>query len=160
MKAFLILLSVCLIDAAQAYQKVDAVVVHKSEREMMLMHHGQVIKRYQIALGGDPVGHKRQEGDQKTPEGSYVLDYKKEDSSFFKAIHISYPNAADTAQAQRRGVSPGGLIMIHGQKNGFGWLGGITQNWDWTDGCIAVTNAEMQEIWQMVDEGTPIQIQP
>ena len=160
MKFVFLAILLCLSAAAHSAQKADLVVVNKSERKLMLMQNGEELRSYRIALGGDPVGHKRQEGDQKTPEGWYVLDYKKPDSSFYKAIHISYPNAADKAQARRRGVSPGGLIMIHGQKNGFGWLGSISQQTDWTDGCIAVKNSEMEEIWQMVDVGTPIQINP
>ena len=124
------------------------------------MHKGEAIKTYRVALGGSPVGHKRQEGDQKTPEGHYLLDYKKPDSAYYKAIHISYPNAADKTQALERGLSPGGQIMIHGQKNGFGWLGLVTQQIDWTNGCIAVTDSDMEEIWQAVDPGTPIQINP
>ena len=160
MKPILLTLVLISTGLAHAAQMADSVVVNKSDRTLMLMSNGQVLKSYRIALGGDPLGHKRQEGDQKTPEGSYVLDYKKSDSSFYKSIHISYPNAADEAQAKKRGVSPGGFIMIHGQKNGFGWLGTVAQQWDWTDGCIAVTNSEMEEIWQMVAEGTPIQINP
>jgi murein L,D-transpeptidase YafK len=157
-----ILLITCLAQTASAHstQKVDLVVVNKSERELILMSNGIELKSYRIALGKNPVGHKKQEGDKKTPEGRYVLDYKKPDSAFYKAIHISYPNAADIAQAQKRGVSPGGFIMIHGQKNGFGWLGSITQQRDWTEGCIAVKNSEMEEIWQLVDINTPIQINP
>src|SRR5690606_20762564 len=96
-----------------------------------------------IALGGNPVGHKQQEGDQRTPEGRYVLDYRKPDSAYFRALHVSYPNAADAAAAKARGVSPGGLIMIHGQRNGFGWAAAATQRVDWTDGCIALSNEDM-----------------
>lgn len=160
MKSVFLAILLCLSAAAHSAEKADLVVVNKSERKLMLMQNGEELRSYRIALGGDPVGHKRQEGDQKTPEGRYVLDYKKPDSSFYKAIHISYPNAADEAQARKRGVSPGGLIMIHGQKNGFGWLGSVSQQTDWTDGCIAVKNSEMEEIWQTVDLGTPIQINP
>lgn len=146
--------------AVSSDQKADLVVVNKATRQLILMRNGVALKSYHIALGGSPRGHKRQEGDQKTPEGRYVLDYKKPDSAFYKSIHISYPNAADIAQAQERGVNPGGQIMIHGQKNGFGWLGGLMQKWDWTDGCIAVQNAEMEEIWQFVKTGIPIQVNP
>jgi murein L,D-transpeptidase YafK len=104
------------------------------------------------------VGHKQQEGDERTPEGKYLLDYKKDDSAFYKAIHISYPNQNDIENAKKRGVSPGGLIMIHGQRNGLGWLSFASQFFNWTNGCIAVTNSEMEEIWLAVDAGTPIEI--
>lgn len=154
--AFLLLLAT----AGGADQMTDLVVVNKSARELVLMNKGEVLQRYRVALGGNPEGHKRQQGDRRTPEGRYVLDYKKPDSAFHKAIHISYPNAADRAQARKRGVDPGGLIMIHGQKNGFAWLEDITQRTDWTDGCIAVKDSEMDEIWRSVAVGTPIQINP
>lgn len=157
--AFLIFL-LALTATVHANPKADLVVVNKSKRELILMHDGTELANYHIALGGVPEGHKKQEGDQKTPEGRYVLDYKKSNSSFYKAIHISYPNKEDKAQAKKHGVSPGGLIMIHGQKNGVGWLGSIIQLIDWTDGCIAVKNSEMEEIWQLVDVNTPIQINP
>jgi len=154
--AFLLVLAV----SAEAVQKADLVIVNKEQRQLILMGGGAEIKRYRVSLGGSPKGHKRQEGDQKTPEGHYVLDYKKPDSSFYKAIHISYPNEEDKKQARIRGVSAGGFIMIHGQKNGLGLLGRIMQRTDWTDGCIAVKNSEMEEIWRLVDAGTPIQINP
>ncbi len=138
----------------------DKVVVYKSKRQMQLLRTGQILRTYRIALGDNPVGHKRQEGDEKTPEGAYVLDWRNPNSLYYKSIHISYPNAQDREQARRRGVSPGGDIMIHGMNNQTAWLGSI-QHWrDWTDGCIAVSNAEMDEIWKMVKNGTPIQINP
>jgi len=127
---------------------------------MLLLSEKKVVKKYQIALGANPKGHKQQEGDERTPEGKYILDYKKSDSSFYKAIHISYPNKNDREKARKLGVSPGGSIMIHGQKNGLGWLSWISQGFNWTDGCIAVTNKEMDEIWSLVKVGTVIEIQP
>lgn len=138
--------------------KIDKVYVDKSERVLKLLSGDLVIKTYHIALGDSPVGHKRQEGDERTPTGSYVLDYKNENSSYYRSIHVSYPNAADKAQAKKRGVSAGGDIMIHGQKNGLGHLAAITQQRDWTDGCIAVTNDEMDEIMALVAIDTPIEI--
>ena len=138
--------------------KIDKVYVDKSERVLKLLSGDRVIKTYHIALGDSPVGHKRQEGDERTPTGSYVLDYKNENSSYYRSIHVSYPNAADKAQAKKRGVSAGGDIMIHGQKNGLGHLAAITQQRDWTDGCIAVTNDEMDEIMALVAIDTPIEI--
>ena len=132
---------------------IDKVYVDKSERVLKLLSGDRVIKTYHIALG-----HKRQEGDERTPTGSYILDYKNENSNYYRSIHVSYPNAADKAQAKKRGVSAGGDIMIHGQKNGLGHLAAITQQRDWTDGCIAVTNDEMDEIMSVYKAGMPIEI--
>lgn len=125
---------------------------------LKLLSQDKVIKSYHIALGDNPVGHKQQEGDERTPVGIYTLDYKNENSIAHRSIHISYPNAADKARAQARGVNPGGDIMIHGQMNGYGHLALINQLRDWTDGCIAVTDAEMDEIMAVVAIGTPIEI--
>ncbi|HTW57110.1 MAG TPA: L,D-transpeptidase family protein [Terriglobales bacterium] len=138
----------------------DRVVVLKKERTLELLSQGNVIKTYKVALGGDPVGPKRQQGDHKTPEGAYVLDRRNAHSKFYKAIHISYPNAQDRAAAQARGVSPGGDVFVHGLPNGYGFLGGAHRLKDWTDGCIAVTDQEMDEIWLAVPDGTPIEIRP
>lgn len=137
---------------------VDLVQVDKSERQMRLLDGERVVAVYAISLGGSPQGHKMQEGDQKTPEGRYVLDYKNEASSYYRSMHISYPNEADTQQASVRGVSPGGFIMVHGQRNGFGWFARVLQHFDWTDGCIAITNAQMDEFLSLVVPGTPIDI--
>ncbi|MBF2719621.1 L,D-transpeptidase family protein [Psychrobacter sp. NG254] len=137
---------------------IDRVFVDKSDRVLKLMSDGKAIKSYRIALGGSPVGHKQQEGDQRTPVGVYTLDYKNENSIAHRSIHISYPNTADKAYAKKLGVSAGGDIMIHGQMNGFGYLALFNQRRDWTDGCIAVTNDEMDEIMAAVTLGTPIRI--
>ncbi len=137
---------------------VDKVYVDKSERVLKLLSGDRVIKTYHIALGDSPAGHKRQQGDERTPTGTYKLDYKNEKSSYYRSIHVSYPNASDKVQARKRGVSPGGDIMIHGQKNGFGHLAAVTQKRDWTDGCIAVTNDEMDEIMSVYQAGMPIEI--
>ena len=137
---------------------IDKVFVDKSARTLQLLSDDKVIKSYHIALDGNPIGHKQQQGDQRTPVGSYTLDYKNEKSKFYRSIHVSYPNATDKARAKSRGVSPGGDIMIHGQKNGFGHLAAINQQRDWTDGCIAVTDNEMDEIMAAVEIGTPIEI--
>lgn len=137
---------------------IDKVFVDKSVRTLQLISDGKVIKSYRIALGGNPTGHKQQQGDKRTPIGSYTLDYKNEKSKFYRSIHVSYPNAADKARAKDLGVSPGGDIMIHGQTNGRGHLASITQQRDWTEGCIAVTNHEMDEIMAMVELGVPIEI--
>ena len=146
--------------SAAAPQAIDLVKVDKSDRVLLLMSHVTVVARFPIVLGGNPVGHKQQEGDQRTPEGHYTLDFKKKDSAFFRAIHISYPNQVDTQRAQNAGVSPGGAIMIHGQKNGLGWLSGLSQQFDWTDGCIALSNEDMQRVWGLVQVPTAIEIAP
>ena len=137
---------------------VDKVFVDKSARTLQLLSDNKMIKTYHIALGGNPIGHKQQQGDQRTPVGSYTLDYKNEKSGYYRSIHISYPNTTDKARAKSRGVSAGGDIMIHGQKNGFGALDLLNQQRDWTEGCIAVTNDEMDEIMAAVKVGTPIEI--
>lgn len=140
--------------------KADTVLVTKSKRRLELLSGGQVIKSYFIALGRNPVGHKTREGDGRTPEGSYVLDWRNPNSRFYRSIHVSYPGPADLRRARRKGVSPGGAIMIHGLPNDepdIGWAHALR---DWTEGCIAVTNAQMDEIWQLVDDGTPIVILP
>lgn len=144
----------------QAATKVDQVVVVKSSRTLTLLSHGKVIRSYKVALGGTPVGAKERQGDHKTPEGRYVLDRRNAKSKFYKSIHVSYPNEGDRKRAAARGVDPGGDIMIHGLPNGFGWLKDSHRAMDWTDGCIAVTDAEIDEIWKLVADGTPIEIQP
>ena len=141
------------------YAGVDLVKVDKSKNRMYLLEGKKVVKEYHAAFGASPKGHKQQEGDKKTPEGVYTLDYKKEDSSFYRAMHVSYPNAADKTQARKRGVSPGGFIMVHGQPNELGWLAPFTQQFNWTDGCIALTNEEMDEFMTLVKVGTKIQIE-
>jgi murein L,D-transpeptidase YafK len=132
----------------------------KSHRTLSLISHGEVLRTYKVALGGSPVGAKEQQGDHKTPEGRYILDRRNVESRFYKSIHVSCPNEQDKQRASQRGVASGGDIMIHGLPNGFGWLGATHRARDWTDGCIAVTNAEMDEIWELVPEGTPIEIRP
>ena len=160
MKKILIILFLLLPSLSFGTEKADSVLVIKSESELYLVKEGKKIKKYHVSLGSNPKGHKTQEGDERTPEGDYILDYKKEDSAFYKAIHISYPDEQDRKNAKEKGVNPGGAIMIHGQKNGFGWLYFISQYFNWTDGCIAVSNKAMNEIWDAVDAGTPVEIKP
>jgi murein L,D-transpeptidase YafK len=138
----------------------DEVLVNKSEKKLYLLKEKQILRAFNVAFGENPIGHKQQEGDERTPEGAYTLDYKKEDSAYFRAIHISYPNANDLAQAKAKKVNPGGAIMIHGQRNGFGWAAPITQRFNWTNGCIALTNEDMQIVWNSIVPGTPIVIKP
>ncbi len=146
--------------AADASLRADHVVVIKHERILQLYRDGRVIKTYKIALGENPVGPKTQQGDHKTPEGNYILDRRNARSQFYKSIHISYPNANDRAQARAHGVPPGGDVFIHGLPNGYGWIGSRHRMKDWTDGCVAVTNEEIDEIWRAVPDGTPIEIRP
>ena len=138
--------------------RADKVVVLKGARKLMLMDDGKVLKTYSIVLGENPRGHKQREGDERTPEGLYRIDYRNARSVAHLSLHISYPNDQDKARAKARGVSPGGAIMIHGMLNGYGWIGPLHRLFDWTDGCIAVTDGEMDEIWRAVPNGTPIEI--
>jgi len=140
--------------------KVTRIVIVKSERTMALLSEGQVVKTYKVALGTAPVGRKERQGDHKTPEGLYVIDSKNAKSQFHLSLHISYPNAEDRARARRMGVSPGGAIMIHGLPREFACMGALHRQTDWTDGCVAVTNEEIEEIWELVRVGTPVEIQP
>lgn len=146
--------------SALAGEKADRVVVIKSTKTLSLYKGERLLGTYSVVFGANPVGHKQQEGDERTPEGQYILDFKKTDSAFYKAIHISYPNVQDMESAKKRGVSPGGSIMIHGQKNGFGWASFISQYFNWTDGCIALSNEDMDFVWHDVEAGTPIEIKP
>ena len=141
-------------------QKADAVLVVKSEKRLYLISKGERIASFRVTFGDKPKGHKQKRGDERTPEGHYVLDYKNPNSKFHKSIHISYPNARDREVARLLGVDPGGDIMIHGQTNGWGWASPIVQFFPWTDGCIALTNTNMDHVWEAVDPGTPIEIRP
>lgn len=158
-----VLLAVLLVMASalsNAIEKADRVVVVKSSNTLSLYRGQKLIRSFPVVFGANPIGHKQQEGDERTPEGNYTLDFKKADSAFYKAIHISYPNAQDVEAARKRGVSPGGSVMIHGQKNRLGWASFISQHFNWTNGCIALTNEEMELVWQAVDAGTPIEVKP
>lgn len=138
----------------------DYVVVKKSARVLELYRGTELMRSYPVSLGRAPRGPKQQAGDGRTPEGSYRLDYRKLDSAFYRALHISYPGKNDVAAAKIRGVDPGGLIMVHGMKNGLGWIGRAHRAIDWTDGCVAVTDREIDEIARVVPDGTPITIEP
>ena len=138
----------------------DRVLVEKSKNKMTLFKKGKEIEHFHVVFGGNPIGHKEQEGDQRTPEGKYVLDFKNSNSAYYKAIHISYPNAQDTARAKAKGKSAGGDIMIHGQKNGFESMQAQTQQYNWTIGCIALTNEDMDSFWNKIKTPTTIEILP
>jgi murein L,D-transpeptidase YafK len=139
---------------------VDRIVVYKHERKLVLQFRGKELKSYRVALGGEPVGPKTRQGDHRTPEGSYVLDSRNPNSRFHKAFHISYPSAKDITAAKKLGVAPGGDIMLHGLPKEYAWVGKTHTLHDWTDGCIAITNEEMDEVWKIVRVGTPIDIKP
>jgi len=142
--------------------RADFVLIEKAARRLTLLREDKPLKSYDIALGGAPLGPKQQEGDSKTPEGRYVLDWRNPNSKFHLSLHISYPTADQHAAAKAQGRSAGGDIMIHGQPNSTKLAAGLLEKLpgDWTDGCIAVSNAEMEEIWRTVPNGTPIEIRP
>jgi murein L,D-transpeptidase YafK len=138
----------------------DSIVVEKQRRRLTLYQAGFPVGVYRIALGKQPVGDKREVGDNRTPEGVFYIDYKNPDSKYHLALHISYPDAAHIARARARGVKAGGDVMIHGLPAAYANLGGKHSEYDWTEGCIAVTNAEIEQIWGAVPRGSPIQIKP
>ncbi|MGD8418253.1 MAG: L,D-transpeptidase family protein [Pseudomonadales bacterium] len=139
--------------------KVNRILVDKSERTLVLFSDGRPIRSYPISLGLNPVGDKRFEGDKRTPEGIYLIDAKNPNSAYHLSLHISYPNERDVRAARARGWDPGGMIMIHGLPTGL-IKASSKYDYDWTDGCIAVSNAAIEEIWRLVDEGTLIEITP
>ena len=136
------------------------VVVSKSKRQLELRRGNQLLRRYRISLGLNPIGHKQYEGDFRTPEGKYLLTRRNPRSEFFLSIAVSYPDSKDLARARRAGVRPGGLIMVHGLPNDPRWPPEHYAGQDWTDGCIALNNADMMEFWMLVQSGTPIHINP
>ncbi|MCW7755330.1 L,D-transpeptidase family protein [Desulfobotulus sp. H1] len=145
---------------AKKLPEAESVLVIKSERKLFLLRKGSPYRTYGVAIGGNPLGPKQEEGDQRTPEGDYVLDWRNPNSAFYLSLHLSYPNRKDQDRAKALGMAPGGMIMIHGQPNGLGWMGPLLQLRNWTDGCIALTNTAMAEVWQAVPDGTPIRIEP
>ena len=147
-------------DYATQKGSIDRIVIEKNARRLKLISQGEVLKSYNIALGGNPIGPKERQGDNKTPEGTYVIDGRNEDSRFHLSLHISYPNERDKNRAKKLGVSPGGDIMIHGIKNGFSWIGDAHTQVDWTKGCIAVTDEEIEEISKLAPNGTIVEIRP
>ena len=138
----------------------DLVVIEKEARKLHLLQGGEIFRTFGIALGLQPLGDKKQEGDLKTPEGRYILDRRNPNSEFFLSIGISYPDAQDRREAAALGVDPGGAIMIHGQPNVPTRSEAYYRTRDWTNGCIAVTNSDMIDIWLMTGENTPIEIRP
>lgn len=145
---------------AHPSQKADSILILKKDHVMELLAGGKVIRTYKVALGQGGLAPKEREGDARTPEGHYTIDARYEHSAYHKALHVSYPNAEDRKRAARLGVSPGGAIMIHGLPNGKGWVGARHRLFDWTLGCVAVTDKEIDEIWTLVPIGTPVEIRP
>jgi murein L,D-transpeptidase YafK len=155
----------CVISASQAQQpslpsRADSILILKKEHLLELLSNGKVIRTYKVALGQGGLPPKEREGDARTPEGRYIVDARNAASQYHKALHISYPNADDRKHAAKLGVSPGGAVMIHGLPNGKGWVGAGHRLYDWTLGCVAVTNEEIDEIWKLVPVGTPVEIRP
>ena len=146
--------------AASTVDQVDRVVVDKSERKLYLIKGDSVLRTMNVALGLVPEGDKSYEGDFRTPEGRYRLEDRNPDSDFFLSIRISYPNRDDRREAKSRGLDPGGMIMIHGQPNEPRHGPEYYQTRDWTDGCIAVSDSDMVDIWLMTSRNTPIEIRP
>jgi murein L,D-transpeptidase YafK len=140
--------------------KADLLVVNKEERQLLAYAHGQLLRSYRVSLGREPVGTKIRQGDRKTPEGKYVIDSHNARSSFHRALHVSYPSAADVERARAGGYDPGGEIMVHGIHNGLGWIGKAHRLVNWTTGCIAVTDSEIEELYRIVPDGTWIEIKP
>lgn len=140
--------------------RADRILVEKSHHRLTLLWQGKAMKSYRVALGGAPAGRKQCQGDNRTPEGLYRIDARNAASHYHRALHVSYPNAQDLARARRLRCSPGGDIMIHGLPNGYGWLGASHRLHDWTLGCIAVTDAEIEEIWDATPNGTVVEIRP
>jgi murein L,D-transpeptidase YafK len=161
-------LAICLLVVtvlAQAQQtsapaQADSILILKKDHVMELLADGKVIRTYRVALGQGGPPPKQKKGDARTPEGRYIIDSRNAASAYHKGLHISYPNADDRKRAATLGVSPGGAVMIHGLPNGRGWVGAGHRLYDWTLGCIAVTDDEIDEIWKLVPVGTPVEIRP
>jgi murein L,D-transpeptidase YafK len=153
---FLILFSASISAAPVA----DEIKVFKAAHKLQVLDGRRLLYEFPVSLGRNSQGHKLQEGDGRTPEGVYWLDYKNSASTFYKSIHISYPNTQDIAAAKQRGVDPGGQVMIHGQRNGLGWLWFISRFFDWTQGCVALSDGDMETLWNTVSAGTRVEILP
>ena len=152
-----LLLAACPLLAAQPIEKL---LIHKAERRLEVISNGQVIKEYRISLGRQPLGHKQQQGDQRTPEGIYSIDWRHESPQFNLSLHLDYPNLKDRAAAYERGTDPGGMIMIHGTPIDEDYPEWFFKGLDWTDGCIALNNADMRALWDLVPDGTLVEIIP
>lgn len=138
--------------------RADRIVIEKALHRLSLFAGGQLLRSYQVALGQGGLAPKSRQGDKRTPEGHYRIDSRNANSAYHLSLHISYPEARDLAAAAARGDKAGGEVMIHGLRNGLGWIGDLHRNSDWTAGCIAVTDREIEEIWRLVPDGTPVEI--
>ena len=147
-------------DMIPAEPEVTRILIVKSERSLTLMTDDAPLRSYRIALGGRPEGHKLWEGDLRTPEGEYRIDLRNPDSRYYRSLRISYPSSTDRAYAQMLGIPPGGDIFIHGLGPEKRWMGDAHAFFNWTEGCVAVTDEEMDEIWSLVQLGTPVDIRP
>jgi murein L,D-transpeptidase YafK len=145
---------------AGAPAQADRVLIQKSARQLTLLRNGRALRRYHVSLGSSPTGAKERQGDGRTPEGLYRIDSRNAYSKYHRSLHVSYPNAADRIRASRLHVSPGGEIMIHGTPNRWRGLSFVFAQTDWTKGCIAVSDAEIEEIWKLVPNGTVVEIRP
>jgi len=145
---------------AEAHPHVDSILILKKDHLLELLANGKVLRTYKVALGQGGLAPKRKQGDGLTPEGHYLIDARNAASHYHKALHVSYPNAEDRKRAAKLGVAPGGDIMIHGLPNGKGAIGSAHRLYDWTLGCIALTNEEIDDIWNQVRIGTPVEIRP
>jgi murein L,D-transpeptidase YafK len=146
--------------AGRILPRAERVLVEKRARRLTLWFAGYVVREYRVALGREPLGDKERIGDGRTPEGVYAIDGRNGASEFHRSLHVSYPSAADVRQAHEAGAAPGGEIMLHGLPAGAEWVGAEHTRFDWTEGCIAVTNEEIDELWELVANGTPIEIRP
>ncbi|WP_417713629.1 L,D-transpeptidase family protein [Pseudophaeobacter arcticus] len=145
-------------DLATLVDRVDHILIEKSARRLTASRAGQKVLQYDIALGFDPIGDKSREGDGKTPEGLFTIDRRNPNSSYHLSLGITYPQPKDIRRAAAAGIDPGGDIFIHGQPNALGNL--ATLPGDWTAGCIAISNTEMEQLWRLVDLGTSVEIRP
>ena len=144
----------------QAAQPIEKLLIHKAERRLEVISNGQVIEQYRVSLGRQPLGHKQQQGDQRTPEGIYSIDWRHESPQFNLSLHLDYPNLKDRTAAYKQGVDPGGMIMIHGTPIDEEYPEWFFKGLDWTDGCIALNNADMRALWDLVPDGTLVEIIP
>lgn len=141
-------------------ESADSILIEKSKRRLTLLKNDKKVAQYSISLGGVPIGPKQCQGDNKTPEGDYLISGRNPNSSFYRSLKVSYPNELDRKNASRLGCMPGGDIMIHGLPNGRGWLGILHRLFNWTRGCIAVKDSEIDEIWHLVPDGARVRIVP
>ncbi len=146
--------------ALLAAPEIDQLLVHKHERRLDVISGGEVIRSFRIALGREPVGHKQQVGDNRTPEGIYTIDWRHRSPQYNLSMHLDYPNLKDLAAAYERGMDPGGMIMIHGTPIDEEYPEWFFEGLDWTNGCIALRNTDMRELWEMVPDGTLVEIRP